>query len=443
MADRDVIGVALLGMDARSKGLLRLYIGMLSKQRCEVVSVEDADVALIDFDSSDALTLLANVQRDRPDAAILGLAYGQSVPDGLMRLEKPVRGPELLAALHALSAKGAALEPGNVSRRTANTVTPAVSHTAVRGPDGAAHRAAVPDATVGAPDAADAAITKARPGLPAALPDNPSCLVPPVSRVPEMSGTVVTKQAKAVSTGTAHAALADRYGDPFHLSSVTASADPSATFEVDGGPIKLMRRVLAKVLGDGQSREIAHRSMPGAVIQFHPARGGTVTTSLGDGRLRALCISAMSMAPEDVIVRPCATPESGHLSKGAITADAMLWKLTLWFGRGRRPRPIAEHALVSMTHWPNLTRLLKVDHAARMCALLIASPRSMSDVARALEIDLATVHAFCGAAYALGLLKLHASVAPASIAPTEPPHDAPDGQRRRGLFGRILKHILR
>lgn len=84
--------------------------------------------------------------------------------------------------------------------------------------------------------------------------------------------------------------------------------------------------------------------------------------------------------------------------------DAFLWKLACWTSKGRYPHLIDYSQPVYLKSWPNFTRLLITPHALRIAALLIQGPRTLTNVARVLDIKPQYVFVFASAAYALGLM---------------------------------------
>ena len=83
--------------------------------------------------------------------------------------------------------------------------------------------------------------------------------------------------------------------------------------------------------------------------------------------------------------------------------EAFLWKLACWTSKGRYPQDIDYKQPVFLKNWPNFTRLLITPHALRIAALLIEGPRTMVNVAQALNIKPQYVFVFISAAHAVGL----------------------------------------
>ncbi|MEQ1545007.1 hypothetical protein [Methyloglobulus sp.] len=107
----------------------------------------------------------------------------------------------------------------------------------------------------------------------------------------------------------------------------------------------------------------------------------------------------MAVVPEDLSTMNIA----GTLDK-IQNMDAFLWKLACWASKGRYPESIEYNLPVYLKSWPNFTRLLITPHALRIAALLIQRPRSMGNLAQALDIKPQYVFVFISAAHAIGLV---------------------------------------
>jgi hypothetical protein len=129
---------------------------------------------------------------------------------------------------------------------------------------------------------------------------------------------------------------------------------------------------------------------------------------------------ALTLVPEVVIEALCAHPQpdirmgaapsaSGGVSDPvarhgkSIALDALLWNVAVWTYRGRLPEdaPLAER--VYLRCWPNLTRMLMLPNAVRICALLTQHPMRLVDIAHALRIPQRHVFALYAAASTIGL----------------------------------------
>lgn len=161
---------------------------------------------------------------------------------------------------------------------------------------------------------------------------------------------------------------------------------------------------------------------------------------------------ALTMVPEVVIESLCANPQreirmgaapsaSGGVSDpvarhgrpGAL--ESLLWNVAVWTYRGRLPEdaPLAER--VYLRRWPNLTRLLTLPNAVRICALLTQHPMRLVDVAQALRIPQCHVFALYAAASTIGL---------AGVAKRESDHLfdlQPRNPGQREVIGRLAQRL--
>jgi hypothetical protein len=117
--------------------------------------------------------------------------------------------------------------------------------------------------------------------------------------------------------------------------------------------------------------------------------------------------------------------------------EAFAWKLAIWTSKGRFPDAIDIHKQIYLKQWPNFTRLVVTPHALRIAALLMQGPRSMLNIANALNINPKYVFVFVSACYALDLID-HAQrisdelVVPEKIKPN----------KKQSLFSKILNKLL-
>lgn len=116
--------------------------------------------------------------------------------------------------------------------------------------------------------------------------------------------------------------------------------------------------------------------------------------------------------------------------------DAFLWKLACWTSKGRYPHVIDHSQPVYLKSWPNFTRLLITPHALRIAALLIQGPRTLTNVAKVLNIKPQYVFVFASAACALGLMGQAKREADNLVQQPEVKHS-----KGQGLLGRIMNKL--
>lgn len=118
------------------------------------------------------------------------------------------------------------------------------------------------------------------------------------------------------------------------------------------------------------------------------------------------------------------------------TLESFVWKLACWTSKGRYPNSIDVEHPVYLKNWPNFTRLLITPHAMRITALMVKEPRTLSDVARILNIKPQYVFVFISAAFAIGLVGQARREADALVnAPEIKPSP------KQGLLGRIISKL--
>jgi hypothetical protein len=116
--------------------------------------------------------------------------------------------------------------------------------------------------------------------------------------------------------------------------------------------------------------------------------------------------------------------------------DAFLWKLACWTSKGRYPNSIDYEQPIFLKNWPNFSRLLITPHALRIAALLIKGPRTMLNIAQALNIKPQYVFVFVSASHAVGLVGQARRAADTILQAQE---ILPS--KSQGLLGRIMSKL--
>ncbi len=175
-----------------------------------------------------------------------------------------------------------------------------------------------------------------------------------------------------------------------------------------------------------------------SIIFLHEAR--TAYYSMSDTRLAQLCTTPLCLIRHSL--RKCKDRESRFAASGwdiqgrYHSFEAFSLKIALWTSDGRVPAGTDLSRPVTLTRWPNLTRLPAIPHAMPISALLIDQPRPLPLVAKVLGLTQKQVFTFYCAALSLGLIDLHGKPAPTDSALSgRKPH------RHHTLFGSILKHL--
>ncbi|HFC54193.1 MAG TPA: hypothetical protein ENJ43_07140 [Gammaproteobacteria bacterium] len=150
-------------------------------------------------------------------------------------------------------------------------------------------------------------------------------------------------------------------------------------------------------------------------------------------------LSNMAIRSEDVTVT-CLEPGWSPPEQGGslLPIDQFLWKLAVRTARGRIPAGTDLRAPVYLHHWPNLSRLLPVQHGLCIAALWTRHPVSLMEAATILNIPPKYLFSFYSAASAIGLIGHKAR----SEGDHEPPSPSlPRQHEHRGLFRKILSRL--
>jgi hypothetical protein len=83
--------------------------------------------------------------------------------------------------------------------------------------------------------------------------------------------------------------------------------------------------------------------------------------------------------------------------------DEFLWIIGLWTARGKLPRDTDLKLPVTLSHWPNFTKLQTFPYALAIAAIMNARPTKLIDIAKKLGIEQRFVFSFYSAANAVGI----------------------------------------
>jgi hypothetical protein len=406
-----------LGFDARSYTALQLFFRGKCGDKAVLVGESEADVSIIDMDSYNGAKILAE-QRDRyPERPLILLALEQrnEAAPGAIHIKKPVQIQSMLAGLDEVRERLAAKARAKAS-------------------------------------AAKAAQGLAAPGQP---PQAPPPSPPPAAEVPAEKPTAPKKPAGAREESKAanQAAMQlDERGFGDYIGSLK-DIDPNNPLEVTAAqydPKRYLQGYLQSACKAALTKNCALRLNTGwkPITIFPQSR--EIWVDADDQQLRSFClvpvhsISELGFADSDagvMTISPASTiklkDESRDLSK-LQRMDALIWKVALWTSAGRVPEDIDLNRPVYLRNWPNFTRLLVFPHALRIAALLSEQPRSLLNVAEALNIRQQYVFAFFSAARALGLADQAMRQSESLIAP--PPVEP---KKNTGLLRKILQRLLR
>lgn len=403
--------VCALGFDTRSYNALQLFFRGKCGDKVTLAGDDEADVSIIDMDSYNAAKILAQQQDEHPSRflILLSLEARQEPLSNAVHIKKPVQIQHML--------EGLALARSSLPN-TAAVVTP---------------YSASPNSE------------------PARLQSKP----PEQERVPEnlQTPTKIFLAPEQNSRNTTQAAaLLDERGFGQYIGSLN-DIDPTNPVEVKAAqydPKRYLQGYLQSAYKAALNRNAALCLNTGwkPITIFPYTR--EVWVDADDQQLRSFCLVPVhsisdlgftDVSADIMIISPARATnalESHYDPSRLQRMDALLWKVALWTSAGRVPEDIDINRPVYLRNWPNLTRLLVFPNAMRIAALLTEQPRSLLDIAEALNIRQQYVFAFFSAARALGLADQAVRQSENLIAP--PPIEP---RKNAGVLKKILQRLLR
>jgi len=441
-APDEPLKVGVLGMDERSRNLLRLFFNGPCKGLCELVDHKGADVTLIDLDAYGGSNLKAKHDALYPGRPTILLSIQEKPVGESLWLSKPLNGKALLSTLTGLRKQirppikqSAPLPPSKPPQQTISRKAPATSAAATHTAD------TVPPKPAPQPADAPAATNKQARRQPPPSKPAPSARdkTPADSATP---GNAARRSAsnKDPKSGDAAAQLDENE----HLRYLDKGADinptdPSQLRKVTYSTANLLQGYLQQALTEAMQTQrpvVVHGIWRN--ISIDPV-ARSVCYELSLSQLRSLCI--MPTKESKVSIEPMTTlgeckPDRPGAKFDHDPLDAFLWQIALWTSRGRIRDDVDLKKPVFLTHWPNFTRLTVTPHALRIAALWVRQPYGLFETAKILQIPQRYVFAFYCAAQAIGLAgqgQRQSDTLIESPTPVEPRH--------KGLLGRILSRL--
>lgn len=420
-SNRDVaLRVCALGFDARSYTALQLFFRGKCADRATLVGDDSANVSMIDMDSFNSATTLADQRERHPDRVmiLLSLQSTEELLPNAIYIKKPVQIQNMLAALDEASAR---LAPAAVSRFGFQPPKPEPPKKAASPPQ------------------------PAEPKVELKSKAEPKAEAPPP---PPKKILAVREESK---TATQAANLLDERGFGDYIGSLK-DIDPNNPIEVKAAqydPKRYLQGYLQSACKTAIAKNCALRLNTGwKPITIIP-QSREIWVDANDQQLRSFCLvpahsiadqgfgdsgeSVMTLSPASAIRMKGDDFDASKLQR----MDALIWKVALWTSAGRIPDDIDLRRPVYLRHWPNLTRLLMFPNAMRIAALLSEQPRSLLDVAETLDIRQQYVFAFFSAARALGLADQAIRQSENLIVPP-----ALEPKKNAGVLKKILQRLL-
>ncbi|WP_394753905.1 hypothetical protein [Crenothrix sp.] len=426
---KEALGVALLGIDDRSRKLLTMFFKGPCEGFAKVVEEDEASVDIIDIHFAHSEQLVQNSLTRIPKRAIIVLtsqAITRIDADNLLYLNKPIKADEMMEAIDWASdiAQGKIrqkpfFDPVSVVANTAQlaTITPnqtaplPVMKTNVSG--NAERRARLPALLV-----SDAKIHQKNQLTPEEYQKKIKYLAAvsgDEKKFSDFIGLVAGfKLTKLNDINERHQASyeAKNYYQGHLQSAYRLSLIEKQNLQLTTSiwtPLIILP-LSQEIYGDASDqflREITDIQIDSNAVQIAPANKD-------------------SMLQMDDL-------EKIH------EIDAFLWKLALWTSKGRYPNTIDVDKPVYLNQWPDFTRLIVTPHALQIAGLLInGGPDTMPNIASQLKIDLCYVYAFMSAAHALHIAgqarRQEDTLIKTTLPLTEPVQDS--------LFNQTLDRII-
>ena len=404
-------------MEQRARNTLEMFFQNLCQSHYLLSRDTQADISIIDMDTAHSRKIYQEHRERYPDRPTLLVSLIEIEPenDNELFLAKPILPEQLLVSLEDLN------------RRSHN---------------GTARPEPLQVGTEHTKDEPNAEQTE-RPPLPPVL----DVVVPALRHGPEHPlKTPGGEDAKNPDP-------ADAGGEIIHLFPASRSAGPAATQPDDMSPHQPDReKQKASFIYDPdnclqgyvqeayriarQKNRCVSLKGPWRPIVLLP-ESREIWVEQSHAHLYAL--SNMAIQAEDVTVT-CLEPEWSPPEQGGslLPIDHFLWKLAVRTARGRIPAGTDLRAPVYLRHWPNLSRLLPVQHGLRIAALWTRHPVSLMEAATILNIPPKYLFSFYSAASTIGLIG-HQAKNEDNHEPPPPP--LPQQHEHQGLFRKILSRL--
>lgn len=142
-------------------------------------------------------------------------------------------------------------------------------------------------------------------------------------------------------------------------------------------------------------------------LVFMPG-GKKVLANISGHVLRHLCAVSLQKQPViKVLTGDLVENNQKHSTnhQNMIHSDTLIWQVALWTSRGRLPKDILPDKPLTVTSWPNFTRLTITPHAIAIASVWVKNTISPLDLAEHMQIPQRYVFAFLAATSALGLVE--------------------------------------
>ncbi len=358
--DTEALKLSVHGMDDRSINTFYLFLQELCQNEGVLVSDQSAQVSVIDLDAMHGGDIVAQQKKVYPHRPIIALSLATPKEQDLIHVRKPIQASEMLAAftkVRQVLSRNLNLESENKSDGDSDIDSPIVVQRNIKS-------------------------------------------LSQVHKAAHTTAMQLDEQAYSSFVGGV------RDIDP---------SDPEQVELAHYDSQKYLQAYVQSAMKLAVSKNRILRLHCGwkPITIFPHAR--EVWVDSDDKQLRAFCVVPIkSVSAIDVggtckaskirVTSVDLSQESGsHDPSRFQSMDALLWKLALWTSNGRIPAGVRLDQPVFLRHWPNLSRLVVIPHALRIASVMVGQPKTLLEIANALQIPQQYVFSFFSAAWALGL----------------------------------------
>lgn len=347
---RAAIKVALVGLEVRSRRILRQLIATAEAPDCEIVERELADVIVVDRDG------------DLREQELLALYQHSPVPV-IVLSEAPVRGPKITWVIKPVQANillQSIWKLGQQRRRQT-------------------------------------------------LLQRRQAILGGSRRVQREVQYQLRNRPAVQMAGVAAKASNHEAGAVLYCGSVDESRYllPHLPEDLRYDPRSHLQSVIQAVVNESRKRErvVAIRGLGRDIVVFD--QGESLATALSDYQLRRIAAAPIDRKLLAFLLLRESSIDMTAIRQHAQRTDAVLWKVALWSSHGRLPLVADLDKPISIVAWPNLTRLALFPHAVQLAALWHRQAISMRATAALLNISYRYVFSFYAACLQLGLIRQH------------------------------------
>ncbi|MFV2056488.1 MAG: hypothetical protein ACC707_08460 [Thiohalomonadales bacterium] len=399
--------VAALGLEKRVYSSLALFFRSACKESYHLVSVESADISIIDMDGYKASHVLEQHKIDYPTRPVILTSINIISSSKGLFIQKPIKVSSLTNALQraeqqVLSTKSAVsnslLTDSRKNRSVANTKV----KSEVRSKENSEPRK---ENKIHQPVRVAEVESSSK-----VVPDEPPVLENNIKiKRPRPVIAKVNARVKEPQLWSARSldSLVSVSNSGFHLMSDELKNDAITA--------RLLRQLQYNPQGmlQGYFKKAYDTALASRcnVRLEGPWRPITILinkhTVLVESNFRhVFALSAMNFRPEEVSITILPKDESDSVYDGEITQsiEQFVWKLCLRTSRGKVPIGTDLNVPILLKQWPNFTRTTVTPHALRIAALWAQRPTSLIKTAKILNISLSYVFVFYSSALPLNLL---------------------------------------